>query len=64
MARQWRGFLEASCMRDGAQWGAHTISTGLGNARFTNRKKDDCRGGNGGKEAGKDEKGRAVTLTG
>lgn len=36
-----QGLSEAPFMRDVAHWGALTIGTGLGNARFTNRVKDD-----------------------
>jgi hypothetical protein len=32
-----QGLSEAPFMRDVTHWGALTIGTGLGNARFTNR---------------------------
>ena len=41
-----QGLAEVPFMQDVAHWGVLTIGTGLGNARFTNRKKDN----------GKDEK--------
>jgi hypothetical protein len=43
-----QGLAEAPFMQDVEHWGVLTIGTGLGNARFTNRKKD--------KDQGKDEK--------
>jgi hypothetical protein len=36
-----QGLSEVPFMRDVAHWGVLTIGTGLGNARFTNRKTDD-----------------------
>jgi hypothetical protein len=36
-----QGLSEAPFMQDVKRWGALTIGTGLGNARFTNRAKDD-----------------------
>jgi ROK family len=48
-----QGLSEVPFMRDVACWGVLTIGTGLGNARFTNRKKDNGKSGNGGQEAGK-----------
>jgi hypothetical protein len=33
-----QGLSEAANMKDVAHWGVFTIGTGLGNARFTNRK--------------------------
>jgi hypothetical protein len=39
-------------MQDVERWGVLTIGTGLGNARFTNRRKDS------GKDNGKDEKAK------
>jgi hypothetical protein len=36
-----QGLSEAPFMRDVKRWGALTIGTGLGNARFTNRGEDD-----------------------
>jgi ROK family len=46
-----QGLSEAPYMQDVERWGVLTIGTGLGNARFTNRRKDNGKG-NGGK--GKD----------
>ena len=43
-----QGLSEVPFMQDVDHWGALTIGTGLGNARFTNRKKE--------KDKGKDEK--------
>jgi predicted NBD/HSP70 family sugar kinase len=43
-----QGLAEAPFMQDVERWGVLTIGTGLGNARFTNRKKD--------KDQDKDEK--------
>jgi predicted NBD/HSP70 family sugar kinase len=58
-----QGLSEVPFMQDVERWGVLTIGTGLGNARFTNRRKD---GGNGkdkdrdstenGKKKGKDSK--------
>ena len=45
-----QGLSEVPFMQDVEHWGVLTIGTGLGNARFTNRRKDN------GKENGKDEK--------
>jgi predicted NBD/HSP70 family sugar kinase len=60
-----QGLSEVPFMQDVEHWGVLTIGTGLGNARFTNRKKDngkdkkvgnkDDKAGNGKKEKkGKD----------
>jgi hypothetical protein len=46
-----QGLAEIPFMQDVERWGVLTIGTGLGNARFTNRKKE-----NGKKENGKSEK--------
>jgi hypothetical protein len=35
-----QGLSEVPFMQDVDRWGVLTIGTGLGNARFTNRKKD------------------------
>jgi predicted NBD/HSP70 family sugar kinase len=48
-----QGLSEVPQMQDVARWGVLTIGTGLGNARFTNRRKDDGR-----KTNGKDKKGK------
>jgi len=45
-----QGLAEVPFMQDVARWGVLTIGTGLGNARFTNRRKDDGR-----KRSGKDD---------
>jgi ROK family len=44
-----QGLSEAPYMQDVERWGVLTIGTGLGNARFTNRRKDNGKG-NGGKD--------------
>jgi predicted NBD/HSP70 family sugar kinase len=48
-----QGLSEVPFMQDVERWGVLTIGTGLGNARFTNRKKDN---GKDKKDAGKDDK--------
>src|SRR3954464_1628228 len=45
-----QGLAEVPFMQDVERWGVLTIGTGLGNARFTNRRKDN------GKETGKNDK--------
>jgi predicted NBD/HSP70 family sugar kinase len=45
-----QGLSEVPFMQDVDRWGVLTIGTGLGNARFTNRRKES------GKETGKDDK--------
>jgi hypothetical protein len=47
-----QGLSEVPFMQDVEHWGVLTIGTGLGNARFTNRRKDS------GKDNGKDEKAK------
>jgi predicted NBD/HSP70 family sugar kinase len=49
-----QGLSEVPFMQDVERWGVLTIGTGLGNARFTNRKKDN---GKDKKDASKDDKG-------
>ena len=49
-----QGLSEVPFMQDIDHWGVLTIGTGLGNARFTNRKKDN---GKDKKDANKDDKG-------
>jgi hypothetical protein len=44
-------------MQDVEHWGVLTIGTGLGNARFTNRRKDKDKGKNG-KDKEKDKDGK------
>ena len=48
-----QGLSEVPFMREVKRWGVLTIGTGLGNARFTNRRKD-----NGEKSGGKGKKDR------
>src|SRR5271154_427801 len=48
-----QGLSEVPFMQDVEHWGVLTIGTGLGNARFTNRKKDN---GRDKKDANKDDK--------
>ena len=48
-----QGLSEVPFMQDVEHWGVLTIGTGLGNARFTNRKKDN------GKKKEEDKKERA-----
>ena len=50
-----QGLSEVPFMQDVEHWGVLTIGTGLGNARFTNRRKDDKRDRNG-KKDGDDKK--------
>ena len=45
-----QGLSEVPFMQDVERWGVLTIGTGLGNARFTNRRKEN------GKDTGKDDK--------
>jgi predicted NBD/HSP70 family sugar kinase len=49
-----QGLSEVPFMQDVERWGVLTIGTGLGNARFTNRRKDKGKSGNDVKD--KDEK--------
>jgi hypothetical protein len=51
-----QGLAEVPFMQDVDRWGVLTIGTGLGNARFTNRKKDNGKGEkkNGDKDKKKD----------
>ena len=59
-----QGLSEVPFMQDLDRWGVLTIGTGLGNARFTNRRKESGSGGNGksrdstenAKKKGKDSK--------
>src|SRR5450432_3327681 len=50
-----QGLSEVPFMQDVERWGVLTIGTGLGNARFTNRRKDKDKNGNDDKKD-KDEK--------
>jgi predicted NBD/HSP70 family sugar kinase len=49
-----QGLSEVPFMQDVERWGVLTIGTGLGNARFTNRRKDKGKSGNDDKD--KDQK--------
>jgi len=51
-----QGLAEVPFMQDVIRWGVLTIGTGLGNARFTNRRK--VAEADEGKERGKDDKGK------
>jgi predicted NBD/HSP70 family sugar kinase len=53
-----QGLSEVPFMQDVARWGVLTIGTGLGNARFTNRRKDKEKDGDDTKAEKKDKKGR------
>ena len=52
-----QGLAEVPFMQDVERWGVLTIGTGLGNARFTNRRKDERQGRQ------KGEKGQGLTLS-
>jgi hypothetical protein len=52
-----QGLCEVPFMQDVERWGVLTIGTGLGNARFTNRRKDKESGKNG-KDDKKDKKNK------
>ena len=51
-----QGLSEVPFMQDVEHWGVLTIGTGLGNACFTNRRKDKEKGKNGKDKNGKEEK--------
>jgi predicted NBD/HSP70 family sugar kinase len=51
-----QGLSEMPFMQDVDHWGVLTIGTGLGNARFTNRRKDKDKGKNGKDKNGKEDK--------
>ena len=51
-----QGLSEVPFMQDVERWGVLTIGTGLGNARFTNRRKDKGKSGDDDKDKDKDEK--------
>jgi len=54
-----QGLSEVPFMQDVDHWGVVTIGTSLGNARFTNRRKDRGKGKNGDKgKNGKDKNGK------
>jgi hypothetical protein len=50
-----QGLSEVPFMQDVERWGVLTIGTGLGNARFTNRRKENVKENVKGKEKDKDE---------
>ena len=50
-----QGLSEMPYMQDVKRWGVLTIGTGLGNARFTNRKKEKKKGDGKDNEKAKDE---------
>src|ERR1700726_4477874 len=51
-----QGLSEIPFMQDVDRWGVLTIGTGLGNARFSNRQKDDKKKDNGKSKKDKDDK--------
>jgi predicted NBD/HSP70 family sugar kinase len=51
-----QGLSEAPFMQDVERWGVLTIGTGLGNARFTNRRKDNGNKDNGKSKRDKDDR--------
>jgi hypothetical protein len=53
-----QGLSEVPFMQDVEHWGVLTIGTGLGNARFTNRRKDKDKdkGKNGKDKSSKEDK--------
>lgn len=53
-----QGLSEVPFMQDVERWGVLTIGTGLGNARYTNRKKDNGKDKDDKKSRDKDEKDR------
>ena len=53
-----QGLSEVPFMQDVDHWGVLTIGTGLGNARFTSRRKDREKGKNGKDKNGKDKNGK------
>ena len=53
-----QGLSEVPFMQDVEHWGVLTIGTGLGNARFTNRRKDKDKDKDNGKDEKKAKKGR------
>jgi predicted NBD/HSP70 family sugar kinase len=55
-----QGLSEMPFMQDVARWGVLTIGTGLGNARFTNRKNKDDKAGNDKAKAGKSKDKKAA----
>ncbi|HKH01378.1 MAG TPA: ROK family protein [Bradyrhizobium sp.] len=53
-----QGLSEAPFMQDVERWGVLTIGTGLGNARFTNRRKTNSKGKDDKKEKDNDNKAK------
>jgi hypothetical protein len=51
-----QGLSEVPFMQDVERWGVLTIGTGLGNARYTNRKKENGKDKDDKKAKDKDEK--------
>ena len=51
-----QGLSEVPFMQDVERWGVLTIGTGLGNARFTNRRKDNGKSRDDGKNGGKKDR--------
>jgi len=51
-----QGLSEVPFMQDVDRWGVLTIGTGLGNARFTNRRKENGKDADNGKKKDKDSK--------
>jgi len=51
-----QGLSEVPFMQDVERWGVLTIGTGLGNARFTNRRKDNGKSRDNGKNGGKKDR--------
>jgi hypothetical protein len=51
-----QGLSEVPFMQDVERWGVLTIGTGLGNACFTNRRKDNGKKDNGKSKKDRDEK--------
>ena len=51
-----QGLSEVPFMQDVERWGVLTIGTGLGNARFTNRRKDNGKSRDSGKNGGKKDR--------
>src|SRR5262252_1797982 len=51
-----QGLSEVPFMQDVERWGVLTIGTGLGNARFTNRRRDNGKSRDDGKNGGKKDK--------
>jgi predicted NBD/HSP70 family sugar kinase len=59
-----QGLAEVPFMQDVERWGVLTIGTGLGNARFTNRKKENGKKDNGKKDNARKDNGKAEKKNG